>query len=331
MSLFQKATNFTRVGLGRMKAEGALAPALAFAVFFATFVAVNPALLTRFQLQTTMNLVVPLALATLAQMLVIIVGGIDISIGATLSLVNVVFAISTFIMPIPYAMALGLLTGLAAGLFNGFLVAYGRLPAIAVTLATFFIFGALTRELMDRPGGNISYGFYLATSGELIPYVPVALFWLVLIGLGLWWITQRTTLGRHMYAVGSNQAGLEAAGVNSRRTVLIAFGLAGLLTALAAIMLAGSTLTGDPRSGDSYLLNSIAAVALAGVSFAGGRGSILGAVLAAFTLGLIGNFLYFAGINSAWQFIVAALILFSVVAIPAIVTTLRVRVRGVRG
>jgi ribose transport system permease protein len=91
------------------------------------------------------------------------------------------------------------------------------------------------------------------------------------------------------------------------------------------------SLTGDPRSGDSYLLNSIAAVALAGVSFAGGRGSILGAVLAAFTLGLIGNFLYFAGINSAWQFIVAALILFSVVAIPAIITTLRVRVRGVRG
>jgi ribose transport system permease protein len=330
MSGMNQLRDFVSVGIDRMKAEGALAPFLAFVVFFGTYVAVNPALLTRFQLQTTMNLVVPLALATLAQMLVIIVGGIDISIGATLSLVNVVFAIATFTLPIPVALALGLLTGVAAGLFNGFLVAYGRLPAIAVTLATFFIFGALTRELMDRPGGNISYEFFLATSGELVPFVPVSLFWLALISVGLWFILQRTTLGRHMYAVGSNQAGLEAAGVNSKRTILIAFGLAGLLTALAAIMLAGSTLTGDPRSGDSYLLNSIAAVALAGVSFAGGRGSILGAILAAFILGLIGSFLYFAGINSAWQFIVAALILFSVVAIPAAVNTIRARVKGPR-
>ena len=99
--------------------------------------------------------------------------------------------------------------------------------------------------------------------------------------------------------------------------------LSGVTVAIGAIMLAGSTLTGDPRSGDSYLLNSIAAVALAGVAFAGGRGSILGAILAAFTLGLIGNFLYFAGINASWQYIVAALILLLVVAIPAIASRVR--------
>ena len=319
----------TMLGLGRLRAEGALAPFLAFVVFLSAYIAINPALLTRFQLQTAMNLVVPLALATLAQMLIVVVGGIDISIGAVLSLVNVVFALATFVMPIPMAILLGVATGIAAGLLNGFLVAYGRLPAIAVTLATFFIFGAITKELMDRPGGNISYDFFLATSGELFPFFPMSLFWLLLISVGLWFVLQRTTLGRHIYAVGSNSHGLEAAGVNSRRTVLIAFGIAGFLIAVAAIMLAGSTLTGDPRSGDSYLLNSIAAVALAGVSFAGGRGSILGAILAAFTLGLIGNFLFFAGINSAWQFIVAALILFAVVAIPAAVTLIRQKVKGV--
>ena len=317
------------LGVNRLRAEGALAPFLAFAVFLSAYIVINPALLTRFQLQTAMNLVVPLALATLAQMLIVVVGGIDISIGAVLSLVNVVFALSTFVMPIPMAILSGLATGVAAGLFNGFLVAYGRLPAIAVTLATFFIFGAITKELMDRPGGNINYDFFLATSGELFPFFPMSLFWLVVIATGLWFVLQRTALGRHIYAAGSNSHGLEAAGVNSRRTVLIAFGISGLLIAVAAIMLAGSTLTGDPRSGDSYLLNSIAGVALAGVSFAGGRGSILGAILAAFTLGLIGNFLFFAGINSAWQFIVAALILFSVVALPAAVTVIRQKVKGV--
>jgi ribose transport system permease protein len=83
-------------------------------------------------------------------------------------------------------------------------------------------------------------------------------------------------------------------------------------------MLAGSTITGDPRSGDPYLLSSIAAVALAGASFTGGRGSIIGTILAACTLGLVGSLLFFAGINSYWQYVISALIVISVVGIPVI-------------
>lgn len=307
----------------RLRAEGATAPVLAFITFFAIYIAINPEILTRFQLQTAANLVVPLAFAAIAQMIVVIVGGIDISIGAIMSLTNVSFALMMINLSPAIAIPLTLLIGSLAGLFNGLLVAYLRLPAIAVTLASFFIIGAITRELMDRPGGGISYEFFLATSGELIPFLPVSIFWLGLFSVGLWFVLQRTRFGRHVYAVGSNADGLEAAGVNSKRTVVLAFVLSGLTVSIGAIMLAGSTLTGDPRSGDAYLLNSIAAVALAGVSFAGGRGSILGAILAAFTLGLIGNFLYFAGINSSWQYIIAALILLSVVAIPAIVERLQ--------
>jgi ribose transport system permease protein len=95
------------------------------------------------------------------------------------------------------------------------------------------------------------------------------------------------------------------------------------MVSLAAIMLAGSTLTGDPRAGDAYLLNSIAAVALAGVSFAGGRGSILGTILAAATLALISSLLFFGGVNSNWSFVISALIVISVVGLPAIVQRLR--------
>jgi len=307
----------------RLRAEGATAPVLAFLVFFSLYVVVNPEILTRFQLQNAANLVVPLAFAAIAQMIVVIVGGIDISIGAIMSLCNVSFALMMINLSPAIAIPATLLIGVAAGLFNGLLVAYLRLPAIAVTLASFFIIGALTRELMDRPGGGISFEFFLATSGELLPFVPVSFFWLSLFAVALWFVLQKTRFGRHVYAVGSNPEGLEAAGVHSRATIVMAFMLSGLTVSIGAIMLAGSTLTGDPRSGDAYLLNSIAAVALAGVSFAGGRGSILGAILAAFTLGLIGNFLYFAGINASWQYIIAALILLSVVAIPAIVERVR--------
>ena len=314
---------FSSGGLARLRSEGATAPIVAFATFFALYIAINPEILTRFQLQTASNLVVPLAFAALAQMIVVIVGGIDISIGAIMSLSNVSFALLMVNLSPAIAIPVTLGIGAAAGLFNGFLVAYFRLPAIAVTLASFFIIGALTRELMDRPGGGISYDFFLATSGELIPFVPVSVFWLALFAVALYFLLQRTRFGRHVYAVGSNADGLEAAGVNSKRTILLAFMLSGVTVSIGAIMLAGSTLTGDPRSGDAYLLNSIAAVALAGVAFAGGRGSILGAILAAFTLGLIGNFLYFAGINSSWQYIIAALILLSVVAIPALVSRIQ--------
>ncbi|MBF4457289.1 ABC transporter permease [Pseudoclavibacter sp. VKM Ac-2867] len=307
-----------RQGLVRLRREGAFAPAAAFVVFLIVYLIINPELLTRFQLQTAANLVVPLAFVALGQLLIVLVGGIDISIGAIMSLSNVVFAAQTELVPIPIAVLLGLATGLACGLFNGFLVSYGGLPAIAVTLASAFIFGSLAREVMDRPGGNITTEFHLATSGEAIPFVPVALVWLTLIAVLLWFVLQRSALGRHIYGVGSNMDSIRAAGLNARLTKLAAFGIAGVLTATGAIMLAGSTMTGDPRSGDPYLLSSIAAVALAGASFTGGRGSIIGTILAGITLGLIGNLLFFAGINSYWQYVISALIIVSVVGIPVV-------------
>ncbi|THG33150.1 ABC transporter permease [Naasia lichenicola] len=314
----------------RLRREGAMPPLAAFLVFFVVYVIINPELLTRFQLQTASNLVVPLAFAALAQLLIVLVGGIDISIGAIMSLSNVVFATAMVSLPVPLAILAGLATGLVCGLFNGFLVAFGKLPAIAVTLASAFIIGSISREVMDRPGGGITEQFYLATSGELFPYMPVSLFWLILAAVGLWLLLQRTALGRHIYGVGSNVESVRAAGLNARGAQLAAFALSGVVAALGAIMLAGSTLTGDPRSGDPYLLNSIAAVALAGASFAGGKGSILGTILAACTLGLVGNLLFFAGINSYWQYVIAALIVISVVGIPVISRQISTAVRGIK-
>jgi ribose transport system permease protein len=314
----------------RLRREGAVAPISAFLVFFLVYVIINPALLTRFQLQTASNLVVPLALAALGQLIIVLVGGIDISIGAIMSLSNVVFASAMVSLPVPLALLAGIGAGLACGLFNGALVAYGKLPAIAVTLASAFIIGAISREIMDRPGGGITPEFFLATSGELLPYIPVALFWLTIVAVLLWLLLQRTALGRHIYGVGSSADSVRAAGLNARGAQLAAFALSGVVVSLGGIMLAGSTITGDPRSGDPYLLSSIAAVALAGASFTGGRGSIIATILAACTLGLVGNLLFFAGINSYWQYVIAALIVISVVGLPVIWRRVYQAIRGVR-
>lgn len=319
-----------RSGIVRLRREGAIPPIGAFLLFLLVYIVINPNLLTRFQLQTAANLVVPLALVALGQLIIVLVGGIDISIGATMSLANVVFAALTQTLPTPVAVLFALLTGLACGVFNGLLVAYGGLPAIAVTLASAFIFGSIAREVLDRPGGDISKDFHLATSGEFVPFVPIALVWLTVVAVSLWFVLQRTALGRHIYGVGSSAESVRAAGLNDRRTTLIAFAMAGVVTAVGAVMLAGSTLTGDPRSGDSYLLGSIAAVALAGAAFTGGRGSIIGAIVAACTLGLIGNLLFFAGVNSYWQYVISALIIVAVVGVPVVWRMLSTRRKGRR-
>jgi ribose transport system permease protein len=303
----------------RLRREGAVPPIAAFIVFLTAYIIINPGLLTRFQLQTAANLVVPLALVALGQLIIVLVGGIDISIGAIMGLSNVVFATAMALLPVPLAILAGIGAGLACGLLNGFLVAYGRLPAIAVTLASAFIIGSISREVMDRPGGGITTDFYLATSGELLMFLPASILWLSLAAVGLWLLLHRTAFGRHIYGVGSNAESVRAAGINARATTLGAFMLSSILVSFGAIMLAGSTLTGDPRSGDPYLLTSIAVVALAGASFSGGRGSIMGTILAACTLGLVGSLLFFAGVNSYWQYVIAALIVISVVGIPVIV------------
>lgn len=332
MSVTVRAPERLRSGatMVRLRREGAIAPVSAFVVFFLVYVIINPELLSRFQLQTAANLVVPLALVALGQLLVVLVGGIDISIGAIMSLCNVVFATQLEIFSPPVAILLSVGVGLGCGLFNGLLVAYGGLPAIAVTLASAFIFGSLASEVLDRPGGGLTKEIYLATSGELVPFLPVSLVYLAVVAVLLWLILQRTALGRHIYGVGSNMESVRAAGLNARLTQLIAFGLAGMVTSVGAMMLAASTVTGDPRSGDAYLLSSIAAVALAGAAFTGGRGSIIGTVLAACTLGLIGNLLFFAGINSYWQYVISALIIFTVVGLPVIWSKIAFAVKGTR-
>lgn len=315
-------------GVVRMRREGVLPVILASLIFLIVFAIINPKLLTPLQFMNTANVVVPVAIATIAQLIIVLTGGIDISIGAIMSLANVVFAVQFTNSPWYVALAFGVGTGLVCGLINGVLVAYLRLPAIAVTLATAFIFGAIAREILDRPGGSLSDNFYDAVAGNLFPFMPMGFIWLAVVAVLTWLLLQKTRIGRTVYGVGSSNHAVQASGMRSKLSILFAFGLSGLLMGIAAVILAGATLTGDPRSGDPYVLTTIAAVALSGASFAGGRGSILGAILAAITLTLVSKLLFFAEINSYWQYVINALIVFAVVGIPVIVSKVAPRLKG---
>lgn len=311
----------------RLRQQPALPAVASLLVFLAVYVAVNPDLFTRFQLQTVANQVAPLALIALGQLLIVIVGGIDISVAGMASLANVVFVSLLDSTSVVLALAGAIGIGVAAGLLNGTLSTIGRLPTIAVTLATAFIFAALAVEVMDRPGGSVSLGIVDATSGELLPYVPIGFFWVALAGVALWLLLNRSVIGRRIYGAGGNPEGLRASGANPDSARLVAFAVGGALVGCGAILLAGASSTGDPRSGDPYLLTSIAAVALGGADFRGGVGSVLGTICAAAVLALIGNFLFFAGIDSYWQYVIGSLVIVAVVGVPAIMRAVAARTR----
>lgn len=307
-------------GLRRQRAIPAIA---AFIVFAIVYIAVDPNVLTSFQLETVANLAAPLSLVALGELVVVLVGGIDISVGALMSLCDVVF-VSLMGHTSPFIAGIAAVaTGVLCNGINGLLVGYGRLSAIATTLAASFIFGALALEVLSQPGGIVPLSVTNAVSGQLIPGLPAGFLWTVGIALMLWMILSGTVIGRRIYGVGSDPAALRATGDDPRRSVLIAFMLSGALTGLGAIMLAGSTATGDPNSGSPYLLNAIAAVALGGANFAGGRGSVLGTLCAAGILALVGDLLFFAHINSYWQYVVTALIIITVVIVPALLPRIR--------
>lgn len=288
-------------------------PAVLLVLFAVAYTIVNPSLWSQFQLETVGDEIAPLVLVSLAELLVVLVGGIDISVGAALSLTNVAF-VGALGHVSPYVAALAAIgVGVACGLCNGLLVVFARLPTIVVTLATAFIFGALALEARDRPGGDVGMSVISKTSGEVWPYVPTSFVWIVAVAALLWLVLNRTVAGRLIYGVGSNRAGVVAAGTTAEAPRLLAFALAGVLTALAGVVLAGSSATGDPHAGDPYLLNAIASVALGGASFFGGFGSVGGTICAATILALIGNLLFFMNVTSYWQYVVgAALIVFAV-------------------
>jgi ribose transport system permease protein len=294
----------------------AVLPVCLLTAFVAAYTIVNPSLFSEFQLQTVGDQIAPLVLVSLGELLVVLVGGIDISVAAVLSLANVVFVASLGHVS-PYVAALAALgVGAGCGLCNGLLVVFIRLPTIVVTLATAFIFGALALEVLDRPGGLVATSVVSKTSGEVWPYVPTSFIWIAATAILLWLVLNRTVAGRLIYGVGSNSQGVRAAGSTSRTPRLLAFTLGGLLTAIGGIVLAGSTATGDPHAGNPYLLNAIAAVALGGASFFGGVGSVAGTVCAATILALIGNLLFFLGINSYWQYVIGSALIIVAVGAP---------------
>lgn len=244
----------------------------------------------------------PLFLISIGQLLVLITGGIDLSVGATFALVGMTTAVLMETHGTGLGVAGGLATGLGVGLVNGVLIVYLRLAPFIVTLATLSIAGSLAYVVSGGTSRLVPESFSGLDGGTLIlgipNYVTVMAVTLVVAHLFL----RRTVFGRYLYATGSSEQAARLAGVPSDLTKLFAYAASGALAAVAAFFAMSQLGAVDPSSGSStLLLNSIAAVVIGGASLFGGMGSAPGALIGVLIISLLQNALVILQVPSFWQ------------------------------
>jgi ribose transport system permease protein len=297
---------------------------LAFAIFlvmFVIYVSNHQAGLTANVVQTAANKGVLLAFVAMAQTLVVITAGIDLSVGMILVLTNCLA--SWLVVGTPGQVALGviavLLTGLACGALNGAIVIWGRLQPIVATIATGAVYFGLALLLRPFPGGSVDKDLAKLATGKLFGVVPSSLVVLAVVVLLIWVPFSRSVAGRAAYAAGSLEVAAYMSGLPIRTGKFVAYMLAGLLASIGGLFLTFFTYTGEAAlaSGNAYTLFSIAAVVLGGVSLFGGRGSVLGAIFGALAFRTIGDLLFVFDFDPLWQPLFQGVVLLVAVSLGA--------------
>ncbi len=262
--------------------------------------------------------VMPLALAAVAQAIVVIAGGIDLSIGSLMALTNVIAAALMKGQSEEFGVVVVVgvvLIGILLGAINGTLVVLTRVPDIVVTLAMSFVWAGCALLVLATPGGGSAAWLMSIVTGSLgNEWIPKAAVVVIVVVAAIWIPFRRTRSGLSIYAVGSNGLAAFRSGISVGRTKILAYGLMGLFAALAGLAVTASTGIGTPVPGP-YTLLSVAAIVLGGVSLAGGRGGIFGPIVAVVVLQLIRTDMTFMDINTNLSTVVQGLILIGVVMV----------------
>jgi rhamnose transport system permease protein len=318
----------TRAPLGKPVAQKAggllkqreLGIVLALVLLVAYTAIDNPRFLSGQSIRDNLLNTAILAVMATGQAVVVITRNIDLSVGSVLGISA--FAVATLMsnnqdLPMIVALLAGLAIGAVAGLVNGVLVRYGKVPALVVTLGTLYIYRGITYSWAGGSQVNADElpQHFLAFANDSILGIP----WLVLIALvvvGAGSVMMRNyRVGRELYAMGSSPAAAELAGIKVARNLLGAFVLSGALAGLAGVLYAARFGTVDAAAGTGYELNVVAAVVVGGVAVFGGSGTVWGAALGALLLTVIGSALAVLDINQFWQqAIVGALIILAICA-----------------
>lgn len=272
----------------------------------------------------------PAIILAVGQTIVIIGGGVDLSVGAMVSMINAILTVlitqESTGPEIVGALLIGTGVGIAAGALNGFAVAYLRLQPIVTTYATSFLYAGFALLILPRPGGDISDSLQdLYRSAPLdIPFAVYVIGALIVI----WLILRSTRWAQYLYATGGKPEAAYATGVPVNGIRFSTYVLCGLFAALAALAYTMLTGSGNPRSGDEMTLPTVVAVVLGGTRLAGGQGGVIGTIIGVIILSLFRNIVSFANVPSWWQTLVNALIILVALAAPGIIRNIQARRSG---
>jgi ribose transport system permease protein len=309
--------------------RGTLLAVAIFVVMFVIYVFNHPAIASNgFSVralsnigQTAANKGVLLAFVAMAQTLVVLTAGIDLSVGMIFTLTNCLA--SWIVVGDPLMTGLGvigvLLVGALCGAINGAIVIFGRLQPIVTTIATGAVYYGVALLLRPFPGGSVNSDLADMLTGKVGGVFPASLIVLAVVVLVVWVPFSHSVTGRAAYAVGSSEVAAYMSGVPVRRAKFVAYTLAGLLASIGGLFLTFFTYTGEAAlaSGNTYTLFSIAAVVLGGVSLFGGRGSAIGAIFGAFAFRTIGDLLFVFNLDPLWQPLFQGVVLMIAVSLGA--------------
>ena len=292
-------------------------PALLIAAL-ATTVLIHPTF-SDFDLESLAMGALPLALAAAAQAVVVIAGGIDLSIGSMIAVANVLAARSmehaSFEQSLLLAVAV-VLAGAAMGAVNGLIVVFSRVPDVVATLTSGFIWGGVALLILEKPGGGAPPEFLNLGAGTTFStWLPNGLILLAASVAVIWTPLSRSKLGLELCAIGSDRNAAFRSGVGIRRARVASYIFSGVFSAVGGLALTMTTGIGAPLAGVYYTLSGLAAIVVGGVSLAGGRGGLIGPVLAAFVLTLIPADLIFLNIDPNFGQVIQGILIVAIVMI----------------
>ena len=300
----------------RSQAIQRLLPFISLALLFVALSIASPYFLTGTNLSSVIRQTAVINIMALGMTLVIVSGGIDLSVGSILAFSGV---LGTMTMVSSGSVPLGILAGVTCGTLwgcaNGLMIASLRIPPFIVTLGTLGIVRGLTLVIsggLPVVGLPKEHGFL--GEGTIGP-VPFVLVVLVACATVTHFALHRTKLGRYTYAIGSNESAAIYAGIPVARFKVAIYAICGLLTGMAGMIETSRLMTGQPTAGVSYELQVIAAVVIGGGSLTGGEGTVIGTLIGAFIMGLLSNGSDLLGVNPYWQQVVIGSIIIMAVAL----------------
>lgn len=267
--------------------------------------------------QNLANLVrrsIPLLCVSMGQMAVILIAGIDLSVGAVMSISTAV-ASSVMVHSIGGAVFVVLVVGALVGVGNGLGTTKAKINPFVMTLGVMSVVEGMALYVRPRPGGYIPRGFVdvvLARWGS-IPVAPLIIL-LLLVGAG-YVLLNKTTFGRRLYAIGGNEEAARLAGVSVDLHKVLAYVVCGVFSALGGLYMTARIACGDPTVGAPYLLDSIGAVVIGGTALTGGQGTLGGLLMGVLIFASLGNLFNLLGVDMYWQYVFRGLILVTVVAV----------------